>query len=198
MSIKEQNSLWDESAVHASTEQLNAALVHIKASPSDHGTLEMIVCRPAKAERRFLQEGVLDTVEGLLGDNWLRRGSSSTPDRSAHPDMQINLMNARVAQAIARERSRWALAGDQLYVDLDLSETNLPPGSRLQIGDALLEITAEPHLGCKYFSERFGRDAVRWVNSNEGKALHLRGLNARVICGGTICSGDIVRKISRA
>jgi hypothetical protein len=195
MSITEQNPLWDESAVHASRSQLDAALAHIKASPPDQGTVEMIVCRPDKAQRRVLQEGMLDTTEGLIGDNWRRRGSSSTADRSAHPGMQINLMNARTIHAIAGDRSRWALAGDQLYVDLDLSERNLPPGSRLQIGDAILEITAEPHLGCKSFAERFGRDAVMWVNSDEGKALHLRGLNAKVIRGGSIRVGNLCCRI---
>ena len=195
MTTEQQESLADESALHASRQQLDAALPHIQASPLDAGELQLIVRRPAKGQREVVSEAQLDEIRGLVGDNWLQRGSSATPNGSAHPDMQINIMNARAIAAIAIEKSRWALAGDQLYIDLDLSEANLPPGTRLAIGDTLLEISAEPHLGCKSFSGRFGRDAVMFVNSDIGKALHLRGLNARIVRGGTVRTGDIARKV---
>jgi MOSC domain-containing protein YiiM len=195
--MSEQTTLWNESINHASRQTLDAALPGIQAAPVDAGVLEMIVRRPGKGKREVLSEGVLDPVYGLQGDNWLQRGSSGTPDRSAHPDMQINIMNSRVTAAVAQDRSRWPLAGDQLYIDMNLSESNLPPGTRLSIGTAILEISAEPHLGCRLFAERFGRDAVMFVNSDLGKQLHLRGLNARVLQGGVIKAGDTVHKIEK-
>lgn len=179
-----------------SKQALEAGLDHIKASPADIGTLAMIVRRPATDAREVLHHGVLCIENGLEGDNWLARGSSRTEDRAAHPDTQINITNVRCVELVAGPRERWPLAGDQLYVDLDLSEANLPPGSRLQIGETELEITDQPHLGCKKFSARFGPDAMQFVNSELGQALHLRGLNARVIKGGTINTGDSVVKIS--
>ena len=91
---------------------------------------------------------------------------------------------------MAQDRSRWHLAGDQLYVDLDLSEANLPPGTRLSIGSAVIEVTAEPHTGCSKFVERFGLDAMKFVNSRERKDLHLRGINARVVRPGVLRVGD--------
>ncbi|MBX2996887.1 MAG: hypothetical protein KF893_00140 [Caldilineaceae bacterium] len=132
---------------------------------------------------------------GLVGDNWKARGSSSTDDGSAHPEMQLNLMNARAAALVAQDKSRWPLAGDQLFVDLDLSEKNVPPGTRLAIGSAILEVTPIPHNGCKKFVARFGMDAMKFVNSPVGKDLHLRGINAKVVQPGVIRTGDIVKKI---
>ena len=182
-------------ATHLSMEELNAGLEHIRSAPRDGGALEMIVRRPAIGERETLQEGELDPAEGLVGDNWRLRGSSRTPDGSAHPEMQLTLMNARAAALIAREKGRWALAGDQLYVDLDLSAENLPPGSRLAIGEAVVEVTALPHTGCKQFMARFGLDALKFVNGPAGKQLKLRGINTRVVQPGTIRLGDSVRKL---
>jgi MOSC domain-containing protein YiiM len=156
----------------------------------------MIVRRPAVNEREVLTQAVLSLREGLEGDNWRSRGSSRTPDGSAHPGMQLNLMNARVIALIAQEKARWPLAGDQLYVDLDLSEDNLPPGTRLSLGTALIEVTAVPHLGCKKFVARFGLDAMKFVNSPLGRQLHLRGINAKVIRPGHIRQGDIVQKFN--
>lgn len=155
----------------------------------------MIVRRPVVSEREVLEEGQLDPDQGLVGDTWRTRPSSRTPDRSPHPDMQLNIMNARVIDLLAQERARWPLAGDQLYIDLDLSDANLPPGTRLAIGSAVIEVTAQPHTGCKKFVERFGLDAVNFVNSPLGKSLHLRGVNARVVRPGTIRAGDLVRKL---
>lgn len=177
-------------------ETLEAGLEHIQASPRESGVVEQIVRRPDRNEREVLRQAQLDIEEGLVGDNWRTRGSSATVDGSAHPDMQINLMNARVIELIAGDPARWALAGDQFFIDLDLSEENLPPGTLIDIGEARLEITAEPHLGCKKFVERFGRDAGRFVNSKLAKRLKLRGVNARVVASGTVSVGDGVRKVS--
>ena len=176
-------------------ETLKASLPHIKMSPQTEGTLTLIVRRPQVDARQVLAEGELNTAEGLAGDTWNRRGSSRTPDGGPHPDMQLNLMNVRVVEAVAGHIKRWPLAGDQLYVDLDLSQANLPPGSRLSIGSAVIEITPQPHTGCGKFAARFGVDALKFVNSPEGRALGLRGVNARVIQAGRVRTGDVVRKI---
>ncbi len=180
---------------HLTMKELEAGLDHIRQSPKDNGVLEMIVRRPQVNERERLEEGTLDLTEGLLGDNWKSRGSSRMQDGSAHPDMQLNIMNARVIELLAQDKERWQLAGDELFIDIDLSDENLPAGTRLALGAAIIEVTAEPHNGCKKFAERFGQDAVIFVNSTEGKKLHLRGINARVIQGGKICVGDTARKL---
>lgn len=183
------------SARQLTSAELEAGLEHIRQSPKDHGVLELIVRRPRVGEREVLEEGTLDMTVGLVGDNWSVRGSSRTADGSSHPDMQLNLMNARVIDLVAQDRARWSLAGDQLYVDLDLSADNLPPGTRLALGSAVIEVTPEPHTGCQKFVSRFGLDAMKFVNSPERKALRLRGINARVVQPGVIRVGDVVRKL---
>ena len=177
------------------SEELEAGLDTIRQSPADEGVLELIVRRPQAGVREVLQEGALDPVVGLVGDNWRRRSSSRTPNGSPHPDMQLNVMNARVAALVAQHKGRWALAGDQLFIDMDLSEANLPAGTRLSLGSAVIEVTDQPHTGCGKFVERFGLDAMKFVNSTEHKALHLRGINARVVQPGTIRVGDVVKKL---
>ena len=175
-----------------STDELMNGLSHVQASPSDTGTLDLIVRRPETGERAELREGELDMRLGLVGDNWLARGNKKMADGNANPEQQLNIMNSRAVALIAQERDRWKLAGDQLFVDFDLSYTNIPPGTRLKIGSALIEITPEPHLGCAKFIERFGRDAALFVNSEEGKAVNMRGVNARVIEAGTVRIGDVI------
>jgi MOSC domain-containing protein YiiM len=177
-------------------QELEAGLDAIRQSPQDEGVLELIVRRPQADERQILEEGRLDLVEGLVGDHWRARGSSRTADGSAHPDMQLTLMNSRVIALLAQDEARWPLAGDQLFVDLDLSAENLPPGTRLALGSAVIEVTNVPHTGCNKFAARFGTDALRFVNSALGRQLHLRGINARVVQPGVIRAGDQVRKMS--
>jgi MOSC domain-containing protein YiiM len=172
--------------LHRKLNELEDGLEEIRLSPKDQGRLELIVRRPVKGQREVLTEGELSFSEGLVGDCW------KTYD--PHPNMQINIMNARAIAVIAGDRLHWPLAGDQLYVDLDLSEANMPPGTKLEVGSAVLEITMEPHTGCSKFASRFGVDAVKFVNSPGGRALNLRGRNARVAKAGTIRSGDIVRR----
>ncbi|MBK9053275.1 MAG: MOSC domain-containing protein [Chloroflexi bacterium] len=174
--------------------ELQAAMAWIGQSPQDEGKLEMIVARPSVEQREVLASGQLDPTEGLVGDNWQVRGSKRTNDGSAHPDMQITLMNARAIQALTPDRGRWPLAGDQLFVDMDLTPENLPPGQQLAIGTALLEITAMPHTGCDKFTARFGHDAIRWVNSASGRQLRLRGIYAKVIQPWVIQVGDVIQK----
>ncbi len=174
-------------ADHATTEELLAGLDHVRAAPSDRGTVELIVRRPAVDEREVVEEGELDLVVGLIGDRW-HLGASPINDA------QLTLMNARATELIARARERWPLAGDQLYVDLDLSVDNLPAGSRLAVGEAVIEITAVPHTGCAKFSARFGTDALKFVNKSPGRELRLRGANARVVTPGPIRAGDTIAK----
>jgi MOSC domain-containing protein YiiM len=183
------------SARHLSLADLEAALPAALRSPKDEGTLELIVRRPAVDRRDVLEIGELDLAAGLVGDTWNLRKSTRTADGSPHPDKQINVMNSRVIAMIAGEKTRWGLAGDQLYVDFDISAENVPPGTQLAIGSAVIEVTAQPHTGCAKFVQRFGVDAMKFVNSPRGRSLHLRGINARVIVPGRIQTGDRVRKL---
>lgn len=184
-------------AIHLTTEELEAGLDVIRASPKNQGFLEMIVRRPSVDQRETITEAELDLVQGLVGDDWKQRGSSSTADRSANPEMQLTLMNARVIALVARDRDRWPLAGDQLYVDFDLSEANVPPGTRIAVGAAEIEVTKPPHTGCRKFKDRYGAAALQFVNSDVGCALHLRGVNARIVRPGIIRTGDVVLKVER-
>lgn len=181
---------------HLNMDELKAGLDEICQSPKSEGVLSMIVRRPRTGQREVIDTGQLDINAGLVGDNWRTRGSSRTADGSAHPDMQLNVMNSRVIALLAQDKARWPLAGDQLFVDLDLSAENLPPGTRLAVGSAVIEVAAVPHTGCGKFVERFGIDAMKFVNSPTGRNLHLRGINAKVVQSGTIRVGDTVTKLS--
>jgi hypothetical protein len=174
--------------------ELEAGLADAGPSPADNGVLEMIVCRPEDDERQVVDQARLDPDQGLLGDNWLARGSRRTDDGRAHPEMQIAVMNSRILGLLAGDRRRWPLAGDQLVVDLDISPENLPAGQRFTVGQAVLEITEMPHTGCAKFSARYGSDALRFVNSPEGRAARRRGVYARVIKPGRIKTGDRITK----
>ena len=182
--------------LHLTKEQLEAGLDHIRQSPKDRGAVELIVRRPQTEGREVLVEAEFTTTNGLVGDNWGMRGSSRTADGGPHPDMQINIMNSRAVALVAQDRERWPLAGDQLYVDMDLSKENLPAGSRISIGSVILEVTALPHTGCQKFVSRFGIEAMKFVNSEVGKELCLRGINARVVQSGTIRVGQVATKLT--
>jgi hypothetical protein len=173
---------------HLTTEQLEAGLDRVRQAPKDEGRLELIVRRPHEDGRELLETGQLDPVEGLVGDDWKERDPALL-------DSQITVMNVRVIALLAGPKERWPLAGDQFYVDLDLSAANLPPGTRLGLGSAILEVTAEPHTGCSKFAERFGPAATKFVNSPEGKRLRLRGINTRIVQPGEVRVGDMLRKL---
>jgi MOSC domain len=181
--------------IHLKTEELLAGLDNIRRAPTDEGVLELIVRRQSVDEREVLEQAELNSVQGLIGDSWNRRWSKSTPDGSPNVEMQITIMNSRVAALVAQEKDRWQLAGDQLYLDMDLSAANLPAGVRLAVGSSVIEVTAPPHLGCQKFVARFGMEAMRFVNSPVGKELRLRGIYARVIQPGVIRTGDLARKL---
>lgn len=177
---------------HRPLAEIERVAAGMGSSPTDGGVVEMIVCRPRRGERRVLDEGALDVTHGLRGDNWEARGAR--PGGGPDPLRQITVMNSRVLASIA-ERDRWQLAGDQLIVDLDLSIDSLPAGTRLQIGDAVAEVTEPPHTGCSKFVGRFGADALAWANGRDGRPQRRRGLHARVLVSGTVRPGDAIRKL---
>jgi len=187
--------LMMEELNHRTMEELETGLHAICQSPKDGGVLELIVRRPQSGEREILDAGELDRVEGLVGDNWRIRGSSRTADGSSHPDMQLNIMNSRVIALVARDKTRWHLAGDQLFIDMDLSAENLPPGTQLMLGSAVIEVTDQPHTGCKKFVARFGPDPLKFINAPINRQLNLRGINAKVIRSGVIRVGDVAKKL---
>jgi MOSC domain-containing protein YiiM len=167
--------------------ELEQGIDEIRRSPATDGKVELIVRRPEVDQRETVTEARLDTTDGLVGDGWRVRGG----DKRA----QVTVMNSRAVALLAQTADRWALAGDQLYVDLDLSPANLPPGSLIEIGEAVLEVSDKPHRGCKKFAARFGLDALRFVNSEVGYSLNLRGINTTVVRSGTVRAGDIARKL---
>lgn len=181
---------------HLNFQELEAGLEEIRQSPKDYGTVKMIVRRPVTNEREALTSAELDTDQGLIGDNWLHRGSSATADRSAHPEMQLNIMNARAIALIAHSENRWPLAGDQIFVDLDLSKDNLPAGTQLELGTAVIVVSHIPHTGCRKFVDRFGEDAMNFVNSEVGQKMCLRGINAHIMKPGAFKVGDMAHKLS--
>ena len=180
---------------HLSTPDLEAGLERIRNSPKNQSVLDMIVSRPEEDAREIMELADLDVVVGLVGDTWQARPSARSGDGKAHPDMQITLMNSRVADLVAQSKERWPLSGDQLFADLDLSKTNVPPGTRISVGKAVLEATDQPHTGCKKFASRFGVDALKFISSPATEVLQLRGINLKVVEGGEIKPGDIVKKL---
>ena len=176
-------------ARHLNAEELESGLAHVLASPADNGELKLICARPEVDARETPSNARLDTEVGLVGDNWSKR-------KKVHPLMQLNIMNSRAVDLVATSEDRWALAGDQLFLDLDLSHENLPPGTRLALGEAVVEVTKPPHTGCRKFAARFGDDALDFVNSRREEGLRLRGICAIVVESGDIKVGDVARKIS--
>ncbi len=172
--------------------RFDAQLDTVHQAPADHGRLELIVRRPAVDEREVLDEARLDVDAGLVGDRWATRDAAKTP---AYLAAQLTVISTRLLATIEPDRARWSLAGDQLHVDLDLCERDLPAGSHLSIGSTVIVVSEEPHTGCAKFSARFGSEALRWINSPAGRAHRLRGLNARVVEGGTIRAGDLIRRL---
>ena len=180
---------------HLTTADLEAGLSEIQNSPKDESVLDMIVSRPEENGREIMTLADLDTEVGLVGDTWQNRPSARSDDGNAHPDMQITIMNSRVAQLVAQDKERWPLSGDQLFADIDLSAMNMPPGTRIAVGSAILEATDQPHTPCKKFSARYGVDALKFISSAIGKELQLRGINCKVVQNGEIKPGDVVKKL---
>jgi len=180
---------------HRQRAEIERAAATLGSSPTENGVVEMIVCRPARYERMVLDEGTLEVAHGLIGDTWEARGATNTPDGRSDPLRQVTVMNSRALASVAGERGRWELAGDQLIVDLDLSMVNLPAGTRLQIGEAVAEVTEPPHTGCAKFAGRYGVDALAWVSNRAGRQQRRRGMHVRVLRSGTVRLGDLIRKL---
>lgn len=174
--------------------ELDRTLDHVRAAPRDGGTIELIVRRPARDAREVVDTAELDAARGLVGDTWIERGSKRTSDGRANIEQQLTLMSIRAIAAIT-DPERYPLAGDQFFVDFDLSEASLPAGTQLSLGDTVVEISATPHTGCDKFTARFGSDATKWVNSGAGRELRLRGVNAKIIKGGVVRRGDPIRVV---
>ncbi len=179
---------------HLNMYQLESGLNHILDAPKDNGIVEMIVSRPEIEAREILKIAKLDLEFGLVGDNWNARGSSSTPNNSSDIEAQITIMNSRVISLMTTSSNQWQIAGDQLYIDMDLSRNNLIPGNQIKIGTAVLEVSKKPHTGCKKFSNRFGLDALKFASSPLGRELALRGINTRIVQSGIVQTGDVVKK----
>ena len=178
--------------LHVSRESLDPHLPTLRALSSEQGTLELIVVRPTEGERELPDAAELTIEDGLVGDRWTQR---IDPDGNVHRDNQLTIASTHLLGLIA-EPERWPLAGDNLLVDIGLDKESLPTGSRLAIGDTVVvQISEEPHTGCAKFSARFGSDALKFINSPEGRELRLRGVNAHVIVPGTVSTGDTVRRI---
>jgi MOSC domain-containing protein len=167
---------------HATYAELEAALPLLRAAPRERGVLEMIVRRPASNEREVVEAGELRAGEGLVGDRWT----------SASKNEPLTLTSSRLMGLLVQTRERWPLAGDQLYVDFDLSAENVPAGTRLSLGSAVIEVSAQAHTGCRKYRDRFGLDALRFISSPMGRELNLRGINARVLTGGAVRVGDAI------
>lgn len=178
--------------MHRTTEELEALLDGILAAPKDAGPIEMIVRRPAEDQREIVDSAVLSTEQGLVGDRWAHNLNS---DGEPYYPAQLTLMNARVADAVAVTRERWPLAGDQIYVDMDISMENLPPGSQIRVGTAVVEISEVPHTGCSKFAGRFGKEALRFANVGVGRDNRFRGVNARILEDGSVNVGDKTTKL---
>ncbi|MEE2645729.1 MAG: MOSC domain-containing protein [Actinomycetota bacterium] len=180
---------------HLNTDELEAGLEEALTSPTDEGIVNLIVCRPDVGQRKVLQSAEFSLEIGLVGDNWSKKPYSKSPDGGPHPEMQVTMINSRVLDLItAGDSSRMAVPGDQLVVDFDLSRENIPPGTKLNIGSAVIEVTEAPHTGCAQFVGWFGADAMRFVNSSRGRELCLRGINSKVVQPGVISQGDKITK----
>jgi hypothetical protein len=184
-----------EAALHLSAIELEQGLPEVLQSPRDIGRLMAVVVRPAESDRRALTEAQLTPDGGIDGDRWVSDSYYRLKDGRSDPRCQVSLMNARFLRQIAGDQDAMCLAGDNLIVDLDLSDENLSSGSQLRIGaEVILEISDLSHTGCSKFSRRYGDDARKFVNATRGKALHLRGRYARIIRGGNVRVGDAVTK----
>ena len=182
-------------ALYRTGEELEAGLDHLRESPADGGPVRMIVRRPAVDAREVIAEGKLDVATGLVGDGWKDRGSTVTPTGGPNIAAQVTIINSRLLNLLAQSEDRWPLAGDQLVIDIDMSEDNLPPGSRLAIGAAVIEISEEPHTGCRKFAARFGQDALRFISTPMGRQMRMRGINTRVVQSGAVRVGDVATKV---
>jgi hypothetical protein len=179
---------------YVTQQEIDRRMSWVLESPSDHGSVSLIVVRPQTDQRDVIGQAHFSAEAGVAGDNWQHDCWKRLADGRSDPNVQVAIMNARMIEVLTGDQAHWPLAGDQLFVDFDLSTTNLSPGDRLQVGDAMLEITAEPHRGCGKFKQRFGEAALQYVNSAYGDDHRLRGVYAKIIVAGKVEAGDVVSK----
>jgi hypothetical protein len=177
---------------HVTFDKLQEGLAEISQAPKNHGNIELLVIRPVQYERKVVNEITMHPITGCEGDIWHSKKTSSTPDGKPNPERQVTLINSRVLALLEGAKDTWPKAGDQVYVDMDLSKENLPAGTDLSLGSAIIRVSAQPHNGCKKFAERYGIDATRFVNSSLGKAKSLRGINCYIVKEGIVKMGDTV------
>ncbi len=182
-------------ARHLDKQELAAGLPEILKSPKDRGPIESITVRPASEQRRTVNSVAISLAGGVEGDHWAQGCWKSTDAGKPHPDVQICMMNSRCIDLIAGDKDNWAPAGDNLFIDMDLTPENLPPGTRIAMGTAILEITDTAHKGCAKFIERYGRDACVFVNVGDGDRYKLRGIYGRVVQDGVLSVGDLATKV---
>ncbi|MBL1275715.1 MAG: hypothetical protein COB30_006485 [Ectothiorhodospiraceae bacterium] len=180
---------------HATLPEIKEKMDWVLAAPKDNGRVELLVVRPAVNQRETPQQVMFTPQLGVVGDNWLADCWKKRPNGESDPEVQVAIMNARMIEVLTQDKALWPLAGDQLFVDLDLSENNLAVGDRLQIGATVLEITAEPHQGCGKFKQRFGAKAMAFVNSTTGDAHRLRGVYAKIVREGMVSVLDSITKL---
>jgi hypothetical protein len=179
---------WGDAAHHLASDELERGYAQL-SPPKDSGELALICARGEDGQRSELQRAALSVRGGLPGDAWFR-------DCPEKVDAQLTVMRVDVARLFANGQSI-TLAGDNLFVDLDLSKANLPCGSRLRIGGALLEVTPEPHNGCLKFRQRFGADALRFTAEPNRHDQHLRGIYLKTVEAGEVAVGDTIEVLSR-
>lgn len=184
-----------EEKLHRTREELASALPYVAASPKDGGSVALIVVRPDHGRRETPDRVRISAQDGVEGDHWSKGCWLETDDGAPHPDVQINLMCTRAAEVIAGDPALWPAAGNNFFVDIDLSPDNLPAGTRLALGTAEIEITDQPNKGCQVFIDHYGRDACIFVNTGPGWSLRMRGLYARVVQNGDVRLDDRIRKV---
>lgn len=177
--------------------EIETRLNWVMSAPTDTGHVSALVVRPVKNQREPLDKVMFSPQLGVNGDNWSTNCWKKLPDGKSDPEVQVAIMNARMIEVLTQDKALWPLAGDQLFVDFDLSVANLRAGDHLQVGAAVLQITAEPHRGCGKFKQRFGEDALAFVNSERGDAHRLRGVYAKIISAGEVCVNDAISKLNR-
>ena len=177
---------------------LDKPINYNQSSPRDNGVVKLLVIRPETHVRTLPNAVVVSVEQGVVGDKWEAECTIKLENGKSNPDLQIAIINTKVIKEIAQsdfDMDRLALAGDNIYADLNLCEENMPVGQQIQIGNTLLEVTPFPHFGCKKFSERYSVEDLKVVNSTAGKPQHLRGIYVKVIKNGSISIGESIKKI---
>lgn len=175
--------------------ELDRAWPDIMAAPKDGAAIEMLCLRPAMGERRFVDEIHVTREEGIPGERWLTQPWMRLPGGQPDPAIQVSFLQRRVLDLVWRDREGTPHPGDTFVVDMDLSEANLPAGSLLQVGSAVLEVSTVFNNACAKWKKRYGDDALDWVRAYENKEFRPRGVLAKVHRDGVFRAGDRLTRI---